>query len=159
MEYGRDEEGYASAMTSFVGTVIGMVKNEIDAAAQEEALRTHPKIASKVAIAANGFQALENVQEEMKFLVWCAMRKMYFPEQLRKGTARKEECDLFANWLHDEAGRKLPYAIAEMQKALDDVKFSGDERMKILYAEFCRLSVKDRMAVCTLMKNIIRRNL
>ena len=37
MEYGRDEEGYASAMTSFVGTVIGMVKNEIDAAAQEEA--------------------------------------------------------------------------------------------------------------------------
>lgn len=165
-EHTAKEAGSTRALVNFVGKMADMIRREIIHAVDEAALSGTQTAEMREGISLNSIKALEKVQEEMKFLLWCAINNMDFPEQLREGNVTLREYSLFKEWLLHHAERKklekapslgIPmYATSKTSQGQNSVTTNpgamDDEEIKLLYGEFCRLPIKDRQAVCWFMK-------
>ncbi len=171
-KFTAEESKHAKVMFAYVSRIADVVRKEIESVVLEQGSHTLLDQRKESAICA-GSDSLERMQEEIQFLVWCGIRQMSFPEELKNGTVKDEDLLRFETWLWVEDIRKeLPKGVfdemAEIAtRAKDSPEHNRFERsrtkemsekdyrdmeIKRLYAEFCRLSIRDRQAVCLIMK-------
>lgn len=168
-EHNEHEAGSARALVGFLSNMSDVVKREIVHVVEEAGLTKNLTVEMREGIALNGIKALAKVHDEMRFLVWCAVNDMSFPEHLREGTVTGSECSLFKQWLQNEKERKRRETLSSMEidiygtvsekikprnrrEAIRGNNAPDDAELKLLYGEFCRLPIKDRQAVCCYMK-------